>query len=66
MRRQSGPQKLLYKYHHLYGIEATCLRFFTVYGPWSRPDMAILKFAERMTRSEAIEVYNESRYYEGG
>ncbi len=55
--KRAGEQ-LLYTYHHLYGIEATCLRFFTVYGPWSRPDMAMLKFAERMSQGETIDIYN--------
>ncbi len=47
-----------HSYHHQYGIEVTCLRFFTVYGPWSRPDMAMLKFAQQIERGEAIDVYN--------
>lgn len=49
---------LSYTYYVQYGIETTCLRFFTVYGPWSRPDMAMLKFARQMTNSEPIDVYN--------
>ena len=49
---------LLHSYYDLYGIESTCLRFFTVYGPWTRPDMAMLKFAERMKNNEVIQIYN--------
>lgn len=49
---------IAHTYYSLYGIETTCLRFFTVYGPWSRPDMAMLKFADLMTAGEPIEVYN--------
>lgn len=45
-------------YHHLYGIKSTGLRFFTVYGPWGRPDMAYYKFAMRARRGESIDVYN--------
>jgi len=49
---------LAHSYFKQYGIEATCFRFFTVYGPWSRPDMAMLKFAQKMTAGESIDVYN--------
>lgn len=49
---------LLHTYWSLYGIQSTCLRFFTVYGPWSRPDMAMLKFAELIMAGEPIDVYN--------
>ena len=47
-----------YTYHELHGIETTFLRFFTVYGPWSRPDMAMLKFANLMKDGQPIDVYN--------
>jgi len=49
---------LAHSYYQQYGIETTALRFFTVYGPWSRPDMAMLKFAQKMTAGEPIEIYN--------
>lgn len=49
---------LLHSYFAQYGIQSTALRFFTVYGPWSRPDMAMLKFAQKMVKGEEIEVYN--------
>jgi UDP-glucuronate 4-epimerase len=45
-------------YSSLYGIPATGLRFFTVYGPWGRPDMAYWLFAERMLEGRPIEVFN--------
>jgi len=45
-------------YHHLFGFEVIGLRFFTVYGPWSRPDMALFKFARRMLKGDPIDVYN--------
>lgn len=49
---------LAHSYHEQYDINVTALRFFTVYGPWSRPDMAMLKFAERMVAGEPIDIYN--------
>ena len=45
-------------YTHLYKMQATGLRFFTVYGPWGRPDMAYFKFAEAIHEGRAIDVYN--------
>ncbi len=48
-------------YHKLYGIRTTGLRFFTVYGPWGRPDMAYYKFAKAITAGEPIDVYNEGK-----
>jgi len=44
-------------YSHLYGINATGLRFFTVYGPWGRPDMAIWKFTEAMMNDKPVQVF---------
>jgi UDP-glucuronate 4-epimerase len=41
-------------YHHLYGLQVTCLRFFTVYGPRQRPEMAIYHFTDRMARGESV------------
>ncbi|MFT6409071.1 MAG: UDP-glucuronate 4-epimerase [Arenicella sp.] len=49
---------MAHSYAHLYGIRCTGLRFFTVYGPWGRPDMAPFRFASRMLKGEAIPVYN--------
>jgi UDP-glucuronate 4-epimerase len=48
-------------YRHLYNIPATGLRFFTVYGPWSRPDMAVFKFSEAMLTDRPIQVYGEGK-----
>ena len=48
-------------YHHLYGINTTGLRFFTVYGPWGRPDMALFKFAEAILNDKPIDVYNHGK-----
>lgn len=47
-----------YAYSHLYGIPMTGVRFFTVYGPYGRPDMAYFKFADKMRRGEPIQIYN--------
>lgn len=48
-------------YSHLYAIPATGLRFFTVYGPWGRPDMAYWKFTEAILAGRPIEIYNHGR-----
>jgi UDP-glucuronate 4-epimerase len=45
-------------YSHLFGIPTTGLRFFSVYGPWGRPDMALFLFAEKILKGEQIEIYN--------
>lgn len=46
-------------YHHLYGIPVTGLRFFTVYGPWGRPDMAYYSFAKAVSEGRPIDVFND-------
>jgi UDP-glucuronate 4-epimerase len=48
-------------YARLYSMPMTGLRFFTVYGPWGRPDMAYLIFSEKMLKGEPIEIFNEGR-----
>lgn len=50
---------IAYTYHHLYNLHITCLRFFTVYGPRQRPDMAIHKFARLITQGKPIPVYGD-------
>ncbi len=45
-------------YHHLFGIPVTGLRFFTVYGPWGRPDMAYFSFTEAILNEKPIDIYN--------
>ena len=49
---------MAFAYNHLYGIKSTGLRFFTVYGPWGRPDMAIYIFTKKILNGEAIKVFN--------
>ena len=48
-------------YHKLYDIPTVCLRFFTVYGPWGRPDMAYYDFSKKIIRGETIDVYNHGK-----
>ena len=50
-----------HSYAHLFGLPCTGLRFFTVYGPWGRPDMALFKFTKAITAGEPIPVYNSGR-----
>ncbi len=50
-------------YHHLFGIAVTGLRFFTVYGPWGRPDMAYFSFADKIMRGEPIKVFHNGNMY---
>lgn len=50
---------ICYTYHHLYGLSTTCLRFFTVYGPRQRPDMAIHKFARLITAGQPLPVFGD-------
>lgn len=50
---------LCFNYHHLYDLKISCLRFFTVYGPAQRPEMAIHKFTDRIARGEAIPLFGD-------
>jgi UDP-glucuronate 4-epimerase len=54
-------EMMSHSYAHLYALPCTGLRFFTVYGPWGRPDMALFKFTRGILASEPIPVYNEGR-----
>ena len=49
---------MAFNYHHLFGIKATALRFFTVYGPWGRPDMALFLFASAIGKDQPIKLFN--------
>jgi UDP-glucuronate 4-epimerase len=53
-----ADELMSYTYNHLYGINTIGLRFFTVYGPWGRPDMATWIFTKRIINGDPIEVYN--------
>jgi len=50
---------LCYNYHHLYGMRIACLRFFTVYGPAQRPEMAIHKFTALLAKGESVTMYGD-------
>ena len=52
---------MAHSYSHLFGLPTTGLRFFTVYGPWGRPDMALFKFTRSILAGEPVEVYNHGR-----
>ena len=55
---KKSDELFAYTYAHLYGVPATGLRFFTVYGPFGRPDMAYFKFTKAILEGRAIDVYN--------
>ena len=54
-------EAMAHSYAHLFGFPCTGLRFFTVYGPWTRPDMALYKFALAISAGEEIDVYGQGR-----
>ena len=56
---KKSNELMAHSYSHLFGLPATGLRFFTVYGPWGRPDMAYFSFAEKMLRGATIPVFAE-------
>ena len=55
---KKANELMAHTYSHLYGMPTTGLRFFTVYGPWGRPDMALFKFTKAMLEGKSIDVYN--------
>ena len=58
---KKANELMAHTYSHLYGLPTTGLRFFTVYGPWGRPDMALFMFTRAMLAGETINVFNEGR-----
>jgi UDP-glucuronate 4-epimerase len=58
---KKANELMAHTYSHLYGLAATGLRFFTVYGPWGRPDMALFLFTKAMLAGEAIQVFNNGQ-----
>ena len=54
-----ASELIAHSHAHLYGVPTTALRFFSVYGPWGRPDMAFFLFTDRIFRGEAIDVFNQ-------
>ena len=58
---KKANELMAHTYSHLFGLPATGLRFFTVYGPWGRPDMALFLFTRAMLAGEPIQVFNEGQ-----
>lgn len=59
---KKSNELMAHVYAHLYRLPVTGLRFFTVYGPWGRPDMALFKFVKQILADEPIEVFNEGHH----
>jgi UDP-glucuronate 4-epimerase len=58
---KKANELMAHSYSHLYGLPTTGLRFFTVYGPWGRPDMALFLFTRAILEGQPIDVFNEGR-----
>ena len=58
---KKANELMAHSYSHLYGLPTTGLRFFTVYGPWGRPDMALSKFVRAILKGEPIDIYNQGQ-----
>jgi UDP-glucuronate 4-epimerase len=58
---KKAGEAMSHSYAHLWSIPTTCFRFFTVYGPWGRPDMALFKFVDAIEAGRPIEVYGEGQ-----
>lgn len=58
---KKSNELIAHAYHHMYGISVTGLRFFTVYGPWGRPDMAYFSFTNAIRQGKPIRIYNEGQ-----
>jgi len=59
---KKSNELMAHSYSHLYGLPTTGLRFFTVYGPWGRPDMALFKFAQAILEDKPIQIYNHGNH----
>ena len=60
---KKSNELMSHTYSHLYDLPTTGLRFFTVYGPWGRPDMALFKFTKKIINRESIDVYNHGNMH---
>jgi UDP-glucuronate 4-epimerase len=58
---KKATEAMSHSYAHLFSVPTTCFRFFTVYGPWGRPDMALFKFVEAILKDRPIDVYGEGK-----
>jgi UDP-glucuronate 4-epimerase len=56
---KKAMEAMAHSHAHLFDLPTTCFRFFTVYGPWGRPDMALFKFVSAIDKGEPIEIYGE-------
>jgi UDP-glucuronate 4-epimerase len=59
---KKSNELMAHTYSHLYNLPTTGLRFFTVYGPWGRPDMALFKFTKAIMAGEKIQVFNYGKH----
>ncbi len=59
---KKSNELMAHSYAHLYRLPATGLRFFTVYGPWGRPDRALFKFVQQILADEPIDVFNDGHH----
>ncbi|NKC14663.1 MAG: NAD-dependent epimerase/dehydratase family protein [Gammaproteobacteria bacterium] len=60
---KKANELMAHSYSHLYGVPTTGLRFFTVYGPWGRPDMALFTFTRKILAGQAIDVFNHGKHH---
>jgi len=58
---KKSTENMAHSYSHLFGLPITIFRFFTVYGPWGRPDMAYFKFTDKILKGLEIDVYNDGK-----
>ena len=58
---KKAGEVFLKTYSYLYNFPVTCLRFFTVYGPWGRPDMAIFSFTKKILENKSLDIFNKGR-----
>ena len=59
---KKANELMAHTYSHLYGLPTTGLRFFTVYGPWGRPDMALFKFTRAILEDKPIQIFNHGKH----
>ncbi len=62
---KKSTETLAHSHSHIYRLPVTMLRFFTVYGPWGRPDLALFKFVDRILDDRPIDIYNHGRMHRG-
>lgn len=60
-QNKKDNELMAHTYHHLYGIPVTGLRFFTVYGPWGRPDMALFLFTDALLHDRPLQIFGEGK-----